>query len=177
MEVQWKFPDKGDWTETVKQDLKDFNIENDYEKFKKISKQKFKNFVKIRAKDYEMRYFYKIKSRLSKIQNLQYKKLEMAKYLKLQDMNDDEAKAIFQFRSRMANFHGNYRSKTNDLNPIDHCPLCFSHPDTQQWSFQCPVLRKNIVINGQYENILNGNIDKNLAKTAKSILKYREMSL
>ena len=96
---------------------------------------------------------------------------------KLQDMNDDEAKAIFQFRSRMANFHGNYRSKTNDLNPIDHCPLCFSHPDTQQWSFQCPVLRKNIVINGQYENILNGNIDKNLAKTAKSILKYREMSL
>ena len=73
----------------------------------------------------------------------------------------------------MANFHGNYRNNS----PLKHCPLCFSHPDTQQWSFQCSVLRKHININENYDNILNGKIDKNLANTAKSILKYREMSL
>ena len=97
----------------------------------------------------------------------------MTNYLKLEDICDDEAKAIFQFRSHMANFHANYKNNK----PINHSPLCLSHPDTQQWSFKCSVLRKNITIKGNYENILSGEIDKNLAKTAKSILKYREMCL
>ena len=120
-----------------------------------------------------MKYFSEVKSKLSKIQNLEHRKLEMTNYLKLEDIYDDEAKAIFQFRSRMANFHANYKNNK----PINHCPLCLSHPDTQQWSFKCSVLRNNITIKGNYENILSGEIDKNLAKTAKSILKYREMCL
>ena len=37
------------------------------------------------------------KSKLSKIQNLHYKKLELANYLKLENIWDSEAKAIFQF--------------------------------------------------------------------------------
>ena len=73
--IQWMFPDKNDWTETVKQDLKDFDIENDLENFKTHSKEKFNKFVKNRAKEYEMRYFYKTKSQLSKIRNLQNKTL------------------------------------------------------------------------------------------------------
>ena len=85
---------------------------------------------------------------------------------------ESEAKAIFQIRSSMENFYENYRSNT----PINHCPLCSSHPDTQKWSFQCSTLRKNIEIKGNYENILKGNIDKNLAKTARAILDFREMS-
>ena len=77
LETQWKFPDKGDWTETVKQDLKDFNIEieSDCQNLKNIPKEKFKKFVKNRAKEYEMRYHSVVKNKLSKIQNLQYKKL------------------------------------------------------------------------------------------------------
>ena len=171
LDIQWKFPNKGDWTETVKQDLKDFKMENNFQKFKNIPKQKFNKIVKIRAKEYEMRYFSDLKSEMSKIRNLQHKKLELANYLNLKEIYDDEAKSIFLSRSRIANFHGNYNT------PLKHCPLCFSHPDTQQWSFQCSVLRKNIAINGNYDDILNGKINKKLAKTAKSILKYREMSL
>lgn len=112
------------------------------------------------------------KNKLSKIQNIKHKKLELNNYLKLQDIYDEEAKAIFQFRSRMANFHGNYKNNT----PLNHCPLCSSHPDTQQWAFQCSALKTNIEINGSYEDIIEGNIDKKLAKTALSILKYREMT-
>ena len=93
--------------------------------------------------------------------------------MKLQDISDEEAKAIFQFRSRMANFHENYKNNA----PINHCPVCSSHPDTQQWAFKCAVLRKNININGEYEDIIEGNIDKKLAKTALTILTYREMTL
>ena len=98
--------------------------------------------------------------------------MELAKYLQLQDINDKEAKAIFQFRSRMANFHENYKNNA----PLNHCPLCSSHPDTQKWAFKCSVLKKSVQINGTYENIIEGKIDKPLAKTAFSILKYREMA-
>ena len=84
-----------------------------------------------------------------------------------------EAKAVFQFRSKMAKFSGNYKGK----NPIKMCPLCLSHPDTQEWSFKCLELKKHIKISGNYDDITEGNITKNLAKTTLAILKYREMSL
>ena len=92
LDIQWKFPNKGDWTETVKQDLKDFKMENNFQKFKNITKQKFNKIVKIRAKEYEMRYFSDLKSEMSKIRNLQHKKLELANYLNLKEIYDDEAK-------------------------------------------------------------------------------------
>ena len=67
MDLQWKFPTKGDWTETVKQDLKDFKMEDDYEYFKNIKKAKFNKFVKMKAKEFDMKYFSEVKSKLSKI--------------------------------------------------------------------------------------------------------------
>ena len=36
LEIQWTFPNKNDWSETVKQDLKDFNMEDDYKSIKKF---------------------------------------------------------------------------------------------------------------------------------------------
>ena len=120
-----------------------------------------------------MKYLSQQKSELSKIRHLNFKKLELAHYLKLEHIYDDEARAIFQFRSRMAKFHENYRGNS----PLNHCPLCLSHPDTQKWSFKCSILQKNIKISGNYEDIMTGRISKKLAKTVKSIINFREMSL
>ena len=73
----------------------------------------------------------------------------------------------------MANFGGNFRGSS----PIKMCPLCLSNPDTQQWSLKCKKNTANIEIHGTYDDILKGNIDKNLAKTLNLILKFRKMSL
>ena len=97
----------------------------------------------------------------------------MSSYLALENINASEAKSIFQFRSRMAKFSGNYKGK----NPIKNCPLCSSHPDTQEWSFKCLEIMKNIKINDNHNDIIEGNITKNLAKTTLAIIKFREMSL
>lgn len=43
-DVQFKYPDKGDWTLLVQQDLKDFNIESDFQFFQKSSKKNLKSF-------------------------------------------------------------------------------------------------------------------------------------
>lgn len=171
-DTQWRFPDKGDWTETVKQDLTDFDIDFNVHDFRKTKTETFKKFLKLKANEFELKYLSLQKSKLSKIRHLNFKKLELSNYLRLEDIGDDEAKAVFQFRSRMAQFHGNYRGNT----PLKYCPLCLSHPDTQEWSFKCSVLQKNIKINGNYEDIMKGKINKTLAKTVKSIVKYREMS-
>ena len=106
------------------------------------------------------------------MREIKHKKLNISSYLELNDINVPEAKAIFQFRSRMAKFDGNYKGKS----PTKICPLCSSHPDTQEWSFKCKEIKKNIEINGNYNDILEGKINKKLAKATLNIIKFREMS-
>ena len=59
----------------------------------------------------------------------------------------------------MANFDGNFRCKeTNEV-----CPVCGLHKDLQQLSFECPVLKKEMIITENYESIFTSTITKNLA--------------
>ena len=109
---------------------------------------------------------------MSKMENLESNKVQMAKYLELEEVTVTEAKSVFQFRSQMADFKDNYRG----TNPHNICPLCMSHPDTQKAAFQCSVLRKSIAINGTHSDILDGNITKELAITITNIMKFRETS-
>ena len=109
-----------------------------------------------------------------KMDNLYYGKLKMAKYLELDNISVKEAQNIFQYRSMMANFKDNYGGiKTSD----NICPLCSSHSDTQKSSFECSFIKENIKIEGNYSDIMKGNISKELAKTVSNILKMRNMSL
>ena len=135
-----------------------------------MSKQAFKKLVKLKARTYEINDL--LKTDLSKMENLYFDKIELAQYLELNELTVNEAKNVFQFRSRMANFKDNYRG----TNPYNLCPLCMNHPDTQQSAFQCSVIKKSVVINGTYGDIMDGNISKELAKTITDILKFREMS-
>ena len=50
--VQWYFPSKGDWTLLVKQDLADFNIEEDLNELSKLSANTFKKKIKEKAIKY-----------------------------------------------------------------------------------------------------------------------------
>ena len=129
--------------------------------------------VKSKAKQYEIKDL--LKNELSKMEHLDFDKLEMTKYLELDEITLTKANAVFQFRSRMANFKDNYRG----TNPYNICPLCLSHPDTQQAAFHCSVIRKSIEVHGKlkYSDILDGNISKDLATTVKNILKIGETSL
>ena len=102
--------------------------------------------------------------------DLEYKKLEMAEYLELKEITAKEAKNIFQFRSRMAPFKENYGGSNFDM----ICQLCLSHTDTQRSSFECSFIKKNIQIHGNYNDIMSGKIDKKLAETVTNILNIRK---
>ena len=52
--AQWFNPSRGDWTETVKLDLEEFDIPVNLEEIKAKSKYTFKKEVKERAKELSM---------------------------------------------------------------------------------------------------------------------------
>ena len=67
----------------------------------------------------------------SKMSDLNYSKLEIPEYLKLEQINTintQGAQTLFKYRVRMANFSENFRGK----NGPSACPLCGNHLDNQK---------------------------------------------
>jgi hypothetical protein len=98
--------------------------------------------------------------------------LEMQDYLKDRRLKTSMAKAVFKFKTRMANFSENFK-EGGQTKP---CPLCKdSHAlDTQMHSLLCKVIVTNIEIESSYEEIFDSKVEVMAAKTVENILKFRE---
>ena len=103
----------------------------------------------------------------SKLKNLEYEKLEGAQYLTTMDVK--MAKTLFRYRSKMAQYSGNFKGK----GPVELCPLCGTHSDLQEMSFKCPVVLKNIELNEDYENLFKTKLSKELAENLLAIVNVR----
>ena len=57
------------------------------------------------------------------------------------------------------------------------CPLCGMHLDSQELSFQCPVLNSKIKIEGKMEDLYEEEISMKVAKTVERISQYRKENL
>ena len=109
-----------------------------------------------------------MRGKRSKLENLNYFKLEMHEYLN--SMKKKEAIVLFKFRTRMAPFGENY--KAGNVTTI--CPLCSSHTDSQEESFTCVVLNRVIKIQGRYSDIFGSKFHKVLIDTLYKIYWFRE---
>ena len=69
-------PSKNDWTETVKNDLKELNIDMQEEKIQKMKKYNFKKVVKEKIAVEAFNYLMKKKETHSKLDNIHYEKLQ-----------------------------------------------------------------------------------------------------
>ena len=118
--AQWNFPVKHDWTETVKNDLKDLDMVMDLEQIKKIKKENFAEMVKKACRKAAFIELMSMKEKHSKLSNLSYTELKMQSYLKNKKIHPGKAKSLFKYRTRMAFVKNNYKSSHGDLN----CPVC-----------------------------------------------------
>ena len=168
--AQWRYPSKQDWAELVKKDLIDFNLPTELDLIKSKSEYTFKKLVIKKSKQYAFNNFMKMKTRHSKLKDLEYTELQMQPYLKSKVLTVEEARITFWFRTRMAQFSENYRNNVD----IHLCPLCKKHIDTQKLAFKCPVVLENINISGRYDEIFGENISKQLALNLKSIVNLRQ---
>ena len=78
--AQWLNPTKGDWTETLKQDLLDFGMPEDFQYFKTKSKLIIQNEVKRNANEYALKILNKQKEYHKKMNNLNYEELKTQSY-------------------------------------------------------------------------------------------------
>ena len=169
--TQWKQGSKDDWTEQVKNDLADVGLPEDLELIKSKSNYSFKTLVKIKIKEYAFFNYLEKKASHSKLDDLWYSDLQLQEYLKLSDLSAFEAKKVFSYRTRSAQYSANYPDGAGGLKP---CPLCFLHLDCQPLAFQCPVIKENIQIKVKYSDIFESDVDLAVAKTLTKIDKLRD---
>ena len=131
----------------------------------------FKKLVKIRSKQYALEYLLTQKAKHSKMKNLDYMELKLQNYFSNDQINAQEARNLFRYRTRVAKFRENM--KNNQELPLA-CPLCHGQPDTQQHSFQCTIIQSRMKVKGSYTDIFLDNIPVDTAKTLMKITQLRE---
>ena len=163
---QWDHPSPNDWTEQVKSDMAEVGLPVSLEFLTSNSEKVFKQLVKKKIKLYEFSNL--MQERKSKTINLTYTHLEMQPYLHLENMSKNEAVILFKFRTRMAPFGENFMGRQLSSN----CPLCFTHVDSQEESFNCVALRKLVTIRGKYCDIFSNKFSEDLVKTLYNIYNF-----
>ena len=141
LDAQWKYPSKNDWTMQVKDDLKEFGISKNLESLQKKSVYSIKRIVKIKMKENAFDYLMQIKETHSKMDDLMYSELKIQKYLKDDIIQVNEAKNVYRYRVKVANFKTNFGDKFQNKG----CPFCFVTLDTQSHAMQCLEVKKEII--------------------------------
>ena len=168
--TRWMNPTRGDWTETVRNDLEEFGIQEDIEFLKSKSKGIFKRLLKKKAREIAFESLVEMKVKHSKMNNLEYKELKLQEYFQLPGIRIEQVREIFKFRTRMLPFGENLRGAKE----IVTCPLCRSHADSQALCLQCPAMMKELSSSVKLDGIYGDEVTIETAETIEEIMKIRK---
>ena len=136
LQAQLKNPTKNDWGQTVISDLKAIGFEQKLSEIVDITCETFKNVIQVGILKVALAYLNSEKSKHSKVLHISHTSMEMQDYLCPNEMSVQEAKFVFQLRSRMVEVRTNYGGSHPDL----RCPLCMMEHDTQKHLLECVKL-------------------------------------
>ena len=136
LKAQLRNPSKNDWIQTVLEDMKDLKIDLEIEEIENIPVETYKDLIRSKIQEGALEYLNNQKSKHSKVLHMKHDKMTMQDYLCPNEINQEEAKFIFQLRTRMVDVKTNYGGRHTD----DLCPLCRDEVDTQQHLLVCPHL-------------------------------------
>ena len=148
-QAQLRNPSKGDWSELLKNDLKDFNISDTFEQISNTKEKHFKKKVKETCMKYAFTKLMEIRSRHSKSKVAEYNKLETSGYLRSNIFTVTQSRLLFKIRSRMLDVKMNFKNNYNDDITLLTCDQCNSgEMDDQSHILSCKVLEntKNITV-------------------------------
>ena len=155
-------PSKDDWVMQIEEDKKELQLELTDKDIKKLSKFKFKKILEERIKKKSFEYLIKKKDMHSKVEHINFDKLELQKYLKSNSTLDNEEKYfLFKLRTRMTQMKMNYKNNFNVLK----CRLGCTDDEEQKHLFECDVLINNCEnlennMTVEYEDIFSTEISK-----------------
>ena len=160
---------RDNWVNKTLEDFKDLKICTDFSYLENISKNKFKKVLKERLKDFAFKYFIGLKNNHSKMKYLSYSELKMQDYLTDEKTTLEDKKVALKWRIFMEDFGENFRG--GRLTTL--CPLCKSHADSQNMSFECQSVKNTIQVQGCFDQLFEETIDPCLLKTINKISKLR----
>ena len=175
--AQKRQPTANDWSEVVKEDLKQLKLDEYSElDIKGMTKDSWKKLVKNAIKTSAFSYLQKEAILKSKAQNLQYDKLEVQEYLTARQISKPRKLLLAKLRCRMVKVDQNYGKKRL-------CQLCEMGPDDQIHLTQCIFLKlkcpKLLQMTEKYSDLFTGDIGKlnTLASIFEQVLREREILL
>ena len=172
--AQLQQPVRLDWTTQVQKDLKDFKIDLTLEEIKSKSTDVFKTLVRKKSTEYEFSKLMMAKQPHTKMNQLNYPKLEMPQYLKDGNILAVGGRTLFRYRTHMANYRQNFGNNNGPVN----CQLCGLHLDNQYMAFyNCHIIKDNVDIKGKYEDIFKQSVPSDLVNTLVKIEQFRKENL
>ena len=160
---------KGDWCQVVRQDLDMLGLENlSFSDIKSTSKESLKALINDRINITALEELLSEKSKLSKVSELTYTKLEMQQYLLDENLSTRQKQLLFRWRTKMTKVGWNYGKK--DM----LCPICSDAEDTQDHLLECSALSSDSLHN----HSVDMEYDLNLHITRlEAVVRKREIIL
>ena len=131
---------KGDWWETVKNDLVEIKLDMSLSEIKLMSVESFKKKVKNHVSETAFHWLLNEKQRSKKLENNEYSEFIIQKYLKSEILDVKQKKFLAQLRCKMVKVRANYSKMYDNI----FCPLCISSgknvEDSQDHLLKCNIL-------------------------------------
>ena len=165
LKCQLENSSKKDWIRTIKQDLKELQMENlSLEEIKGMRKTSFEKLIKEQIKDNVFEKLTKLKKSHSKVNTIEHEVLRIQKYLQPNHVRitKEESQLIFKLRSRMTNTKTNLKRAFNNT----ECDACGKAEETQEHIVKCNDLNEDNMENYDYEKLKVGTVSEQL-KIAK----------
>ena len=145
-----------DWVTTIRKDLKELQIDLNFDKIKSMGKHEFKKIVKQKIENKAKLKLEEKKASHSKVMHLKHESFGIQKYLKPTKMqiSIEERQLIFKLRSKVTNVKMNFRGMHEELT----CDVCQEENETQEHVLECKEINKNDQDEIEYAKIDNGNV-------------------
>ena len=88
----------------------------------------------------------------------------------MDNISTEEIQEVFRFRTRMVKVGENYRGQGGR----SWCPLCELHVDNQAELFKCQVLKYQVNLDCEFQNLYTNNIETDEVRKLSKILKKRQ---
>ena len=105
--------------------------------------------------------------------NVTYTDLEMQDYFTSDQIDNQQKKTVFKYRTRMERFGENFRGGKDHV----MCPVCTLHLDNQDLSLQCPEVRKEINCTGDIRELYGNAIRVEIVQTVTKVIQFRKSKI
>ena len=173
--AQCDSPTRGDWVSSVKQDLKDLELDMDFDQIEACTKEAFKEKVKKNIKVAAFKMLTEIQQTHSKSRSMEYNELALQKYLCSENnyMTNKEKIFAFSARAHMLKLKGNFKEGKTDIN----CSFGCDNIEDQKHLYYCPELEDEIEeVVVAYEEIYGSDLDKVKRVTKRLMTRLQELT-